>query len=233
MARIGPRGRRSSRRQTRSTARRRLPGTHRIGSARCAIARGGGACRVTRSRSANCTSGGKIKTHSTRCFLRGARRRPRTRCTRGRWASSRPVSICESRAARAPRRPWAWFAKPPSGARRACCIGRASASGQERRGCRAAGPTPSEWKCAANKLFPPEHLGIDWPMPCRSITAIVVDGRVDDHEITRDSACITASKYRMASPEYTRPHRRDVIRTAMCMYRPYMHPCVLPMHWQG
>ena len=26
---------------------------------------------------------------------------------------------------------------------------------------------------------------------------------------------------------------RDVASTAMCMYRPYMHPCVLPMHWQG
>ena len=26
---------------------------------------------------------------------------------------------------------------------------------------------------------------------------------------------------------------RDVARTVMYTYRPYMHPCVLPMHWQG
>ena len=26
---------------------------------------------------------------------------------------------------------------------------------------------------------------------------------------------------------------RDVGRTVMYTYRPYMHPCVLPMHWQG
>ena len=28
-------------------------------------------------------------------------------------------------------------------------------------------------------------------------------------------------------------HTGDVGRAAMYTYRPYMHPCVLPMRWQG
>ena len=38
---------------------------------------------------------------------------------------------------------------------------------------------------------------------------------------------------RAATVEEERRHENQRARTVMYTYRPYMHPCVLPMHWQG
>ena len=54
------------------------------------------------------------------------------------------------------------------------------------------------------------------------------------HDTARHAPARTTSWH--AKPSSTvdcRAGAGDVGRTAMYTYRPYMHPCVLPMHWQG